>query len=382
MTQLKIALVMPNHVDIFSSLHNYLKVFSYLVKNKGVVITLFTDARHDVSFDGLPLTIKKIKGFDYQTPLEKALLVLGLPRHYYPDLMKHLAGYDVIIANNPEFYMYAYQAYLAAKKYQVRFLLRTSQTVDGFYLYGLTKYAVNPFAKKAYDYARYAIFSNPEAEQRAVRLGLLQDTSKSIITGHPTDTDCFMPREGPASKTSKPNHHIILSVGGLYELKGHHLIIQALKKIHEVGQANTQLWIVGKGYYQQRLEDLVHQLNLSKAVHFLGAKNHDELVALYQQCDVFVLANYQEITPAVNEALACERPVVAMQCGGCEFVIEDGKTGFISKKFDVDDMAGKIQWVLDNPAAAHAVAVRGRHKILTEFSIKNVAQKMYDACTN
>ena len=378
MKRLKVAIVMPTHFDLHSSLNNFIKTYQYLVKNKNIEATLFTDEKNDVELEGFK--VEKIKGLDYKTILEKVLFLLGIPRYFYPKLAEKLKDFDVINANNPEFYAYSYQSYKAAKKYNKRFILRTSQTVEGFFLYRLlTKYFVNPIVKKAYDYAEFHIFTNPEAEERCIKLGLIEDKKKSIksiITGHATDTGCFKPK-----KVEKQKNTVLLSVGGLYKIKGHHLIIQALKKIIDKGNKNTELWIVGKGYYENCLKALAEGLGIEENVKFLGAKGHDELARLYNMADIFVLANYQEITPAVNEALSCEKPVVAMECGGYKFVIPDENYGLISKKFDVDDMADKIMQLIKNKSLAEKIGKSGRKRIVDNFSIEKVAEKLYRAFT-
>ncbi len=375
MKKLKVAIVMPTHFDLHSSLNNFIKTYQYLIKNKCVEVTLFTDEKNDVKLEGFK--IEKIKGIDYKTFLEKILFLLGIPRYYYPKLGEKLREFDVINANNPEFYAYAYQSYKAAKKYNKKFILRTSQTVDGFFLYKfLTKFFVNPFVKKAYDYSKFTIFTNPEAEERCLKLGLIEDKKKSVITGHATDTECFKPM-----KVEKSEKAILLSVGGLYKIKGHHLIIQALKKIIDSSHKDTELWIVGKGYYENNLKNLAKELGISKNVKFLGAKDHEELAEIYNKSDVFVLANYQEITPAVNEALACEVPVVVMECGGYKFVIPDENYGLISKKLDVDDMAEKIIDLIEDKNLAERIGKNGRKKIVENFSIEKVAEKLHMAFT-
>jgi len=374
MRNLKIALVMPNHFDINSSLHNFIKTYQYLIKNKNIEVTLFTDKKNDVSLKGFK--IQKINGLDYKTIFEKILFVLGIPRFYYTDLVEKLKGYDVITANNPEFYAYAYQSYKAAKKYKTRFVLRTSQTVEGFFLYKLTKYIVNQIVRKTYDYAAYTIFTNPEAEKRCLRLGLVNDRKKNIITGHATDTKTFRP-----IKVKRQKNTILLSVGGLYKLKGHHLIIQALKKLVDKGHKNIELWIVGKGHYGDYLRNLAKRLNVEKNVKFLGSKDHNELAKIYNMSDIFVLANYQEITPAVNEALACQKPVVVMECGGRNFVIPDENYGLVSKKLDADNMAEKILLLINNHKLTAKIAKNGRKHILANFSIEKVANKLYRSFT-
>src|SRR3989338_461938 len=372
MGRLKAALVMPNHFDIHSSLNNFLKTYAYLIDNKNIEVTLFTDKKNNIVLD--KFKIEKVRGIDYKTILEKMLFIAGLPRFYYTDLNKKLKGFDVITANNPEFYAYAYQSYKAAKKYSTRFVLRTSQTVDGFFLFKLTKYLVCPIARKAYDYSKFTVFTNPQAEERCLRLGLLDNRKKSIITGHATYTQCFRPM-----KVDRPKNTILLSVGGLYKLKGHHLIIKALKKIIEKGHPNIELWIVGEGYYKEHLKELAKKLGVEGKVNFLGNKGHEELAKIYNMSDIFVLANYQEITPAVNEALSCEKPVVVMDCGGLSFVIPNQDYGITAKRFDIEDMANKIIMLINDKKLAEKIGKSGRKRILENFSIEKVAEKFYRA---
>lgn len=370
-SKLKVALVMPTHFNIHSSLRNFIKSYEYLIDNKNVEVTLFTDSKNNISLE--KFKVEKIKGFDYGNVLEKVLFVLGVPRYFYPGLSKKLKGFDVIAANNPEFYAYAFQSYKAAKKYGARLVLRTSQTVDGFFFYKFLKFFVNPLVKPAYSYAKYNIFSNPQAEERCLRLGLIDDKDKSVITGHATDTDIFQPK-----KVEKKKRRTLLSVGGLLELKGHHLIIESLKELVKKGE-DVELKIVGEGHYRKDLETLAKKLGIGDRVKLLGNKDHDELVGLYNEADVFVLANFQEITPAVNEALACETPVVVMECGGREFVIPDESYGLVSRKFDVEDLTRKIALVLDDNKLASDIAKKGRKRILENFTIEKVANKFYKA---
>lgn len=372
MKKLKAAIVIPTHFDLNSSLNNLLKVYRHLIRNRNVEVTIFTDNKNNAGYKDF--RIEKINGIDHRTPIEKMLFVLGIPRFYYTDLAEKLKGYDVIESSNPEFYAFAYQAYKAAKKYNAKLVYRTSQTVEGFYLFRFTKYFIVPFARKAYTYASSLLFTNPEAEQRCLNLGLIRDRKKCVLIGHATDTKTFR----PIKLKKESSRTILLSVGGLYKIKGHHLIIQALKKIIGNG-IDAELWVVGEGYYKKNLTNLSKQLGISDRVKFLGKKSHEELARIYNLSDIFVLANYQEITPAVNEALACQKPVVAMQAGGSGFVIPNSSYGLVTKKFDIDDMAEKIMFLIKNKDIAEKMARNGRNHILKNFTIEKVAEKIYNS---
>ena len=145
---------------------------------------------------------------------------------------------------------------------------------------------------------------------------------------------------------------------------------------------NADLLIVGEGYYKKNLLRLVGNLGLKSSVKFLGSMNHGNLARAYNKADIFVLANFQEITPAVNEALACGLPIVVMECGGREFMIPNKSFGLICKRFDVEDMAKKVELLIKNRKMMEHIAKNGRERILKNFSIETVAEKFYKSFIN
>lgn len=375
---MKVAVVIPTHFNTKSSLHTLLSAYKYLMKSKNIEVTIFTDIRNDSGYEGFKTV--KIRSIDYKTPLEKILFLLGLPRLHYTDLIEKLEGYDVIETSNPEFYLFAYQSYLAAKKYNARLVLRTSQTVEGFFLFKLSKYFIAPIMKKVYEHASALLFTNPEAAQRCIKLGLAEHSKKFIITGHGVDTSVFKPMKLKKDKDKT----VLLSVAGLYKIKGHHLIIESLKKIinARIGKIdNAELWIVGEGYYKKKLLQLSKKLGLQDKVKFLGSLEPEKLAEVYNLSDIFVLANYQEITPAVNEALACGIPVVVMECGGRKFVIPNENYGLAAKRLDVEDISQKILKLVRNKSLAKRIAKNGRKYVIKNFSLQAYADKLYDGLT-
>lgn len=367
--KIKVAVVIPTHSDIKSSLHVLLSGYRYLMRTKNIEVTIFTDSGNNVHYKDFK--IEKIKSIDYKTPLEKIFFVIGVPRFFYIDLIKKLEGYDVIETSNPEFYWFAYQSYLAAKKYKTSLVYRTSQTVDGFFLFPLTRHIIRLFVRKAYDYAQSLIFTNPEAVQRCIRLGFIDNSKKAIISGHGVDTKIFRPR-----KQTKHKNIILLSVAGLYKIKGHHLIIKSLKKIIDNGY-DVELWIVGDGYYKNALVNLARNLGIEGNVKFLGSRRHEELAVIYNKADIFALANYQEITPATIEAMASGLPVVVMECGGTKFVLSNEEYGLVSKKFDTDDIANKIILLIKNPKLRKKIAAKGMKSVIKKFRMEVYAKNLY-----
>ena len=374
MSRLKIATVIPPHVNLSSSYLNLAKVYSHIVKNYDAEITVFIDKKINFSFDNLKT--EKVNPIDNNFGLYKIPFFLGLQRLFYSDLVKKLKGYDVIESSSPEFYGYAVQSYIAAKKYNAKLCYRQSTTYYKFFLFPYVKLIPLYFARKAARFASKLMFSNPRAMQCYIDFGFADKGSKKIvILGHATDTNIFK----PLSAEKEKNKTILLSVGALIKVKGHQNIIRALKILLDRGNKNLELWIVGEGRGKEWLQNIAREEKVERFVKFLGRKNHNELALIYSSSDIFVLANLQEITPAVNEALACKKPVVVMDCGGVDFVIPDKNHGIITRKDGIKDLADGIESLIKDKKLASRIAENGYKRIVENFSIEKVAEKIWGA---
>ena len=135
----------------------------------------------------------------------------------------------------------------------------------------------------------------------------------------------------------------IISVGNLIELKGHHLVIQAIKELD-----NVTLSIVGEGPKEMELKSLVTTLALQEKVKFLGYKTHQELAVLYNQADALVLASSREGMPNVLlEAMACGTPVISSPVGGAVEVITNEAAGVLLEERTVQGVTTAINQLVN-----------------------------------
>ncbi len=135
------------------------------------------------------------------------------------------------------------------------------------------------------------------------------------------------------------NDKLILSVGNLVELKGHHLVIEALSQL-----TNSKLIIIGEGEQKKYLEEQVLTLGLEGRVLFTGNLLQSELPGYYAIADVLVLASSREGMPNVLlESLACGTPVIATDVGGCAEVISDNDIGELVTERKVSNIVEALQ---------------------------------------
>lgn len=138
------------------------------------------------------------------------------------------------------------------------------------------------------------------------------------------DLDRFAPLDRTAARTSlgiDSRGPLLLSVGNLIELKGHALLIEAVRALRDDWPA-LRLVIAGEGPERPALEALVARHGLGARVQLLGAVPNADLCTWYSAADLFLLPSSREGLPnALLEALACGTPTLASAVGGIPDVL-------------------------------------------------------------
>ena len=137
--------------------------------------------------------------------------------------------------------------------------------------------------------------------------------------------------------------------GRVEELKGQHLLIDAVIQLTKKGH-ETQVAIIGhvmdKKYFSQ-LQNKIKESNLEERIKYLGF--HNDPVSIMSCFDVVVLATRCETFGLVlPEAMRSGTCVVGTDCGGVPEIIKHGETGLLFKPDDADDLAKKLQLLIED----------------------------------
>ncbi|MFN3438996.1 MAG: glycosyltransferase family 4 protein [Acidovorax sp.] len=127
---------------------------------------------------------------------------------------------------------------------------------------------------------------------------------------------------------------VLVSVGHLVEVKGHHLVIELLTRL-----PSARLVIVGSGPWLERLQSLAQSLGVQDRVTFAGLQPNDRLKTYYSAADALVLASSREgWANVLLEAMACGTPVVATRVNGTPEVVASLHAGRLADVRDVEHL--------------------------------------------
>jgi glycosyltransferase involved in cell wall biosynthesis len=158
------------------------------------------------------------------------------------------------------------------------------------------------------------------------------------------------------TESQSDNGNYALYLGRLAKEKGIWTLLRAFAQLPEV-----PLKIVGTGPLENELRQYVAAQKLSN-VAFLGFKSGSEKWDLVKNSRFGIIPSewYENFPIAALEFLAAARPVIASRIGGLPYVVEEGKTGFLFKSGDADDLVRCIKALLSNPSQIEAMGRQGR----------------------
>lgn len=172
------------------------------------------------------------------------------------------------------------------------------------------------------------------------------ETARGHVVMHGVDLDFFHP---PMDRAALRNRlglsgPVLLSVGNLIELKGHHLSIEAMSALPD-----ATLLIAGTGPLSGQLDDQIRVAGLQDRVRLLGHVDQKNLVDLYGAADALVLMSSREgIANVINESLACGTPVLATAVWGSPEVITTPDAGRLVRERSAAGLVEAVRDLLAN----------------------------------
>ena len=157
----------------------------------------------------------------------------------------------------------------------------------------------------------------------------------------------------------KPSTRIILFVGLLIPRKG---VDKLIRIANNLRRRDVVFLLVSDGPNRKEYENQVKKLRLEKKVLFLGWRT--DMHKLYQASDIFLLPSQGEGLPGVvMEAMSYGVPCVASNIPCIPDLLENGITGFLCKRTNVNDFTAKIGKLLRNKNLRERIAKQGIRKI-------------------
>jgi len=180
----------------------------------------------------------------------------------------------------------------------------------------------------------------------------------------------------PVSRDGRSGGVRIVTVGRLAPVKGHALLLEAVRELHGRG-TDAHLTIIGDGPKREELERRADELGVLDLVTFTGAVGQDEITRHYSGADLYAHASFAEGLPVVvMEAMAHGLPVVAAGVMGVGEIVVDGENGLVVRPGRVDELVAAIERLAGDQDASRRMGEAGRRLVEREFDVRASAARL------
>lgn len=173
------------------------------------------------------------------------------------------------------------------------------------------------------------------------------------------------------------NNVNFIFIGRVMKLKGIDEFLEAAKRIKRK-YLNTNFYIAGWNE-EEEYKRIVKKYEEEGTVKYIGfQKNITEWI---EKCHCTVLPSHggEGVPNVLLESAAMGRVCIGSKIAGTEDVIDDGKTGYLFEKGNIEGLVVAIQKVIEMDAKDRTnMGLAGRDKVEIKFNRKIVIQKYID----
>ncbi|GAB1402428.1 glycosyltransferase [Elusimicrobiota bacterium] len=131
---------------------------------------------------------------------------------------------------------------------------------------------------------------------------------------------------------------------------------------------NYKFVITGDGAERKKLEDLIENYKIKNNVYLLGWRR--DISNILNSSDFFVMTSLWEGLPiSTIEAMSCGLVPIVNDVDGQREIIKNSENGFLIKPYDINETAGKILFLADNPGVKNEMSLKAKQTINDTFSI-------------
>jgi len=254
---------------------------------------------------------------------------------------------------------------LACKKMHISYVENITGLGTAFQKDGLLKTFVVTLYKMALKKAKVVFFENEENKQIFVSSGIIPEAVTNVLNGAGVNTEQFSVMEYPADGDATR----FLFVGRVMQEKGIEELFTAMQNLLKDG-LKCHLDVVGwcEEDYTARLQQYQDEGWLT----YHGLQT--DVRPFIEKAHCFVLPSWHEGMANTNlECASSARPVITSNIHGCLEAVEDGVTGYLSEKQDVQSLTGAMKKFCElSLEQRKAMGLAGRRRMEEIFDKKKV----------
>ena len=169
----------------------------------------------------------------------------------------------------------------------------------------------------------------------------------------------------------------IISVGRFVPEKDYSTWVKVIAKLHAM-RPSVRATIIGYGQLEDSIRNEISAAGLEDVVRILPGQSTDIFAELVKN-QIYLSTSVQEGTSnTILEGMAHGLPVVATRVGDNEYMIDDGKNGYLCEPGDVEGLVEVLVKLVDSSVNRERMGQQSRDKVKVSYSLDVIVDKYRD----
>ncbi len=225
----------------------------------------------------------------------------------------------------------------------------------------------------------------PEAADVLISLGVPREKIIAICNTEDETTFKIKPEQSDQSIINKyKNYWTISYVGGLSAERGLDTVIKALPFARD-NIPNLKLLVVGsQGKQSEEIYSWASRVSVDDIVDVVGWQPFS-MVNSYVMASKICLVPHNEfehthttVPHKLFQYMICAKPVLVSSCRPLRRIVEDAQSGVVFRANNAKDLADKLVYMYENPAALKEMGFNGKAAALDKYAWRNEAKKLVE----
>lgn len=176
---------------------------------------------------------------------------------------------------------------------------------------------------------------------------------------------------------------VILFVSAIAKMKGPLVLLEALDVINKKN-INFKAIFIGAplDITAEEFNSLIKKYNLTYKVKYLGMVSHEIKSKYFTSSDIFIQPTLNDAFPlTILEAMEAGLPTISTIEGAIPEIIDNNITGYLVPKYDIQELADKIEILIKNRQLRVQMGHASREKFLKTYTLEvfeNNLKKIFD----
>ncbi len=216
---------------------------------------------------------------------------------------------------------------------------------------------------------------NPEQWKWMTKVGVRKKRIKFIPNSIPKEVFNKVDVEAFKKKYNLQNKLVISYLGRIQKYKG---LDQVVKVLPDLVKANPNICFLAMGKDSgdmERLKKLAKDLDVSKNIVFASVNDEERLAGL-DVSEIFVLpSEWEAFGIVIIEAMARHNAVISTTTEGGNFLIEEGKNGYLYDYKDTNHLRKHLLKLIKDDKLRHKM-METNYSYSKEFSTEKIAKQL------